>query len=287
MYKNKKTDPLKLKLMTNVADKHAIFTRAGQRFEYENMQKQMKKKRDDIEEEERNKMAMIDWNDFVVVQTIDFKDDDQLPAPRDLSQAEKANKILFNKNNINPEFAFLLEPQNFQSNPTTSSVDHHPSSRNLDSKKEESEANQFKTPSIGDMPQRTPSMAPKSMIPSFLQKPTMGAGAGPQMPNFGPNPNSNRYNDNSDDVMLNVRLGEEGLDVGQFKDRVITVKVNTRDSVHQLKQRVLEQIGVQGRGYRLRHTSYDLLDDAKPLSSYNFLNGTSLELSSGKRVKGE
>jgi splicing factor 3A subunit 1 len=93
MYKNKKNDPLKLKLMTNVADKHAIFTRAGQRFEYENLQKQMKKKRDEVEEEERNKMAMIDWNDFVVVQTIDFKDDDNLPAPRDLSQAEKANKI--------------------------------------------------------------------------------------------------------------------------------------------------------------------------------------------------
>lgn len=107
MFKNKKSDPLKKRLMTNVADKHEIFLRAGQRFEYENMQKQMKKKRDEIEEEERTKMAMIDWNDFVVVQTIDFKEDDNLPAPRDLSQVEKANKLIFNKNNINPEFAFL------------------------------------------------------------------------------------------------------------------------------------------------------------------------------------
>jgi len=114
MFKNKKNDAVKHRLMTYVADKHEIFTRAGQRFEYENMQKQMKKKRDEIEEEERNKMAMIDWNDFVVVQTIDFKDDDNLPAPRDLSQVEKANKILFNKNNINPEFAFLLDPSNLQ-----------------------------------------------------------------------------------------------------------------------------------------------------------------------------
>lgn len=264
MYNNKKNDQLKLKLMTNVADKHAIFQRCGQRFEYENMQKQMRKKRDEIEEEERNKMALIDWNDFVVVQTIDFKDDDNLPAPRDLSQAEKANKILFNKNNINPEFAFLLDPQNFQANPQTKTDGNQNSRFDYKNGIDDPTKDSFRNPTANDMP------PPRSIMPSFLQKSNIP-------PKLTPT--------EAESVTLNVRLSDDNIDQMNLKDHVISLKISTRMTVGELRDRVLEQTGITTKGHKLRHTSYDLLDDDKTIGSYNFLNGTSLELSSNKKLK--
>lgn len=55
-------------------------------------------------------MAMIDWNDFVIVQTIEFDDGDKnLPAPVDVKQIEQGLAFKFNKSNINPEFSFLID----------------------------------------------------------------------------------------------------------------------------------------------------------------------------------
>ena len=42
------------KLQINAQDRMAILSRAGERFEYENMQKQVKKKKEEIDEEERS-----------------------------------------------------------------------------------------------------------------------------------------------------------------------------------------------------------------------------------------
>lgn len=277
MYKNKKNDALKHRQMTYVADKHEIFTRAGQRFEYENMQKQMKKKRDEIEEEERNKMAMIDWNDFVVVQTIDFKDDDNLPAPRDLSQVEKANKILFNKNNINPEFAFLLDPSNLQQN--------HP--QNVKSSTNNS-GNQVPQRAFGDndvmkypLDQKLVDHShilppPRDIIPSFLQKSVMPTTT--SYANVGPRVD--------EDINLNIMLDDVAQDSGN-KDRTVSIKINTNSSVSELKDRLVAKLGHDIRNYKLRHATHDFLDENKMIRDYNFLNGTSLELSSMKKFKYE
>lgn len=67
----------------------SILNRCGERFEYEHMQRQMKKKQDELEEEERQQMAQIDWNDFVVVETIDLFGDEELPAPANFQQQEQ------------------------------------------------------------------------------------------------------------------------------------------------------------------------------------------------------
>ena len=37
-------------------------------------------------------MAQIDWNDFVVVETIDLLDNEELPAPNNFSKKEKSEK---------------------------------------------------------------------------------------------------------------------------------------------------------------------------------------------------
>lgn len=42
------------KLQINIQDRMAVLNRAGERFEYENMQKQVKKKKEEIDEEERS-----------------------------------------------------------------------------------------------------------------------------------------------------------------------------------------------------------------------------------------
>eukprot|EP01016_Furgasonia_blochmanni_P005765 TRINITY_DN12269_c0_g1_i15.p1 TRINITY_DN12269_c0_g1~~TRINITY_DN12269_c0_g1_i15.p1 ORF type:complete len:755 (+),score=132.50 TRINITY_DN12269_c0_g1_i15:33-2297(+) len=70
-----------VRLQTNITDKMSILNRCGERFEYENMQMQAKKKKEEIDEEERRQMAEIDWNDFVIVETIDLFENEDLPAP--------------------------------------------------------------------------------------------------------------------------------------------------------------------------------------------------------------
>ena len=53
---------------------------------------------------------MIDWNDFVVVQTLDFDDDARsYPAPVDLANKERTDHMQFNKANINPDYAFMYD----------------------------------------------------------------------------------------------------------------------------------------------------------------------------------
>ena len=64
-------------------DKSGLLERALQRLEWERSQDAAKAKADDEAEKEREAMALIDWHDFQVVETIDFLDeeDDELPAP--------------------------------------------------------------------------------------------------------------------------------------------------------------------------------------------------------------
>lgn len=64
-------------------DKSGLLERALQRLEWERSQEAAKKEAEDEAEAERTAMALIDWHDFVVVETIDFYDeeDEDLPAP--------------------------------------------------------------------------------------------------------------------------------------------------------------------------------------------------------------
>ena len=64
-------------------DKSALLERALQRLEWDRTQEAAKKQEDDELERERDAMAMIDWHDFVVVESIDFFDeeDEDLPMP--------------------------------------------------------------------------------------------------------------------------------------------------------------------------------------------------------------
>ena len=63
-------------------DKSALLERALQRLEWDRTQEAAKKQEDDELEREREAMAAIDWHDFVVVETIDFFDEeDEEPMP--------------------------------------------------------------------------------------------------------------------------------------------------------------------------------------------------------------
>jgi len=63
-------------------------------------------------------MAMVDWNDFIVVQTITFdEEDEELPEPLDLTKRDYIPQLRLNKANINPEFAFLIDQMEDPSDP--------------------------------------------------------------------------------------------------------------------------------------------------------------------------
>ncbi|KAK3036946.1 hypothetical protein RJ639_030911 [Escallonia herrerae] len=83
------------KLRNSVADMTAILERCLHRLEWERSQEQARQKAEDEIEQERLQMAMIDWHDFVVVETIDFVDDEdeELPPPMTLEEVISRSKM--------------------------------------------------------------------------------------------------------------------------------------------------------------------------------------------------
>ncbi|EPS66953.1 hypothetical protein M569_07823 [Genlisea aurea] len=83
------------KIRNSVADLTTVLERCLNRLEWERSQEQARQKAEDEIEEERQQMAMIDWHDFVVVETIDFADDEDedLPQPMTLDEVIRRSKI--------------------------------------------------------------------------------------------------------------------------------------------------------------------------------------------------
>ncbi|KAM3545494.1 hypothetical protein ARSEF1564_001656 [Beauveria bassiana] len=90
-------------LEKNIADKFYVLTRARQRGEYIKFQEQEKAQKEEQEQEAKAEFARIDWGDFVVVETINFTDDDEtanLPPPTNLSELQYASLEDRNKASI-------------------------------------------------------------------------------------------------------------------------------------------------------------------------------------------
>ncbi|XAR54349.1 hypothetical protein NMG60_11029431 [Bertholletia excelsa] len=83
------------KLKRSVTDMTTVLERCLHRLEWERSQEQARQKAEDEIEQERLQMAMIDWHDFVVVETIDFADDEdeELPAPMTLEEVIRRSKM--------------------------------------------------------------------------------------------------------------------------------------------------------------------------------------------------
>nr|KYP75357.1 putative splicing factor 3 subunit 1 [Cajanus cajan] len=80
------------KLKKSVSDMTTVLERCVNRLEWERSQEQARQKAEDEIEQERIQMAMIDWHDFVVVETIDFADDEdeELPPPMTIEETTLA-----------------------------------------------------------------------------------------------------------------------------------------------------------------------------------------------------
>ncbi|KAF5448545.1 hypothetical protein F2P56_029066 [Juglans regia] len=83
------------KLKKSVPDMTTVLERCMNRLEWERSQEQARQKAEDEKEQERIEMAMIDWHDFVVVETIDFVDDEDedLPPPMTLEEVIRRSKV--------------------------------------------------------------------------------------------------------------------------------------------------------------------------------------------------
>nr|XP_010912053.1 probable splicing factor 3A subunit 1 [Elaeis guineensis] len=83
------------KLRSSACDMTSVLERCLHRLEWERSQEQARQKAEDEIEQERQQMAMIDWHDFVVVETIEFADDedDELPMPMTLEEVIRRSKM--------------------------------------------------------------------------------------------------------------------------------------------------------------------------------------------------
>ena len=82
------------KLRLSAKDMTTVLERCLHRLEWERSQEQARQKAEDEIEQERVQMAMIDWHDFVVVETIEFADneDNELPEPLALEEVIRISK---------------------------------------------------------------------------------------------------------------------------------------------------------------------------------------------------
>ncbi|KAL5723011.1 hypothetical protein ACHQM5_006459 [Ranunculus cassubicifolius] len=82
------------KLKKSVVDMTTVLERCLQRLEWDRSQEQARQKAEDEIEQERVQMAMIDWHDFVVVETIEFAEEEEdLPPPMTLEDVIRRSKI--------------------------------------------------------------------------------------------------------------------------------------------------------------------------------------------------
>ncbi|XP_008785884.2 probable splicing factor 3A subunit 1 [Phoenix dactylifera] len=83
------------KIRSSTRDMTTVLERCLHRLEWERSQEQARQKAEDEIEQERQQMAMIDWHDFVVVETIEFADDEdeELPVPMTLEEVIRRSKM--------------------------------------------------------------------------------------------------------------------------------------------------------------------------------------------------
>ncbi|XP_050377787.1 probable splicing factor 3A subunit 1 [Argentina anserina] len=84
------------KLKKSVGDMTAVLGRCVNWLEWEHYQEQSKQKAEDEIEQERLQMAAIDWHDSVVVEVLEFDDDDDvyLPPPMTLEEVIRRSKVV-------------------------------------------------------------------------------------------------------------------------------------------------------------------------------------------------
>lgn len=76
------------KMKKSVSDMTTVLERCLHRLEWERSQDLERQKAEDEIEQERVQMAMIDWHEFVVVETIEFAEDEDFELPEPLTLAE-------------------------------------------------------------------------------------------------------------------------------------------------------------------------------------------------------
>lgn len=236
-------------LLTYVSDKKSILRSCSELFEYEAETQYNKRRKEELDEEERTQRAMIDWNDFVVVQTIEFEDnDDNLPAPIDLAVREKLHHMEFTKANINPEFAFMLDAsQVFAANLAKKAAQGSQQGLDGTNGKESLKAYEDKV-YINTAPQLDPSaMAKKQKA------------------------------DQSSDITINLRVASSGT-FGEFAGKSLSIQINPELTVSNVLAQFTSRIKSFPDGCRLRSVEHDILDDQQTFDQYNIYNGAVLEL---------
>ncbi|KAK4188966.1 Pre-mRNA splicing factor PRP21 like protein-domain-containing protein [Podospora australis] len=111
-------------LRRSASDKYHVLARAKQRADYSKWEEEERAKQEEEEELKKIEFARIDWNDFVVVETIVFTEsDDQaaLPPPTTLNDLQYASLEEKNKMSISSslriEEAFPFEDTNYNISP--------------------------------------------------------------------------------------------------------------------------------------------------------------------------
>lgn len=236
-------------LLSYITDRKAVLKSCGELYEYEAETQYNKRRKEELDEEERAQRAMIDWNDFVVVQTIDFEDDENnLPAPIDLAVREKLHHMEFTKANINPEFAFMLDAsQVFAANLAKKGKQGSNQSIEGTNGKDISKAYDDKV-YINTAPQLDQSALAKKQR---AEQPS--------------------------DITINLRVADSQT-FGEFAGKSLSIQINPELTVSNVLSQFTSRIKAFPLGCQLRSVEHDILDGQQTFDQYGVYNGAVLEL---------
>ena len=230
-------------LQAFIVDKKAVLRSCSEVFEYESEAQMNRRRREELEEEERAQRAMIDWNDFIVVQTIEFDDDAKnYPAPLDFTAKDSADQFQFNKANVNPDYAFMYDAsQVFASNGAKQNHSQMPNS-------------------------------PFVTVPdeSLAQNK-------PQKPFAEPKNGHDKREQPLNEINVNLRI-QNITAFGDLAGKTFSLQLNPAAPISQVISTIARKLKGLPEDCKLRSPEHDLFAENQSLASYGAYNGIVLEL---------
>jgi splicing factor 3A subunit 1 len=101
-------------------DREEVLKKASERYLWEKKQKEILRKKDKIDENERNIMAQIDWYDFTIVEVIEFTEEEMSNTVPIISENDTTVNMNINSIEANVNIIMNLNKNNIMLNLTTS-----------------------------------------------------------------------------------------------------------------------------------------------------------------------
>jgi splicing factor 3A subunit 1 len=300
-------------LQQNLLDPESILQECLERFSCEKNLEKNQKSKEELEEEERQQMSMIDWHDFLVVETIDFADEELLPAPNDLSVVQTMslplNKEVETKPKVDP--GVILNENYSQRCPVcrdmipVNDFQEHVRLELMDPKfKQSRESLKGKEPSkvfasgsevyknLQNLAKNRPDLKSQNVEErsraeaSVTADPIMEKTKKRPADEFLPNLVSEKQwaQMHSGPVAVHIQIPSDSVnEKWNFNGQILQLSVEMRSTILEIKQQLSEILGMPVGKMKFKNITHSVMKDANTLAYYNVVPSSIIELATKER----